>query len=217
MSLQHTQFPEGHAETPQLGVPSLHAPCCSGTQSPAYHAGSGQAATPATQSNKPPSPHSHPHQPRRKQIITCALGQRTCKLLRRNGARHRGRQRVMCGRRSSRSAAPSTTDEPCWSPRTTATCCNKVCAREQRGRIVMPSTFAGACIGRSAGFSSLSPSHAPQKTLHHSMISSARARSEGGIARPSAFAVLEFITSSNLVVCWTGRSAGLSPLRMRAA
>ncbi len=29
----------------------------------------------------------------------------------------------------------------------------------------------------------------------------------------SAFAVLRLMTNSNLVVCWTGRSAGVSPLR----
>ena len=49
----------------------------------------------------------------------------------------------------------------------------------------------------------------------HSMTSSARARSEGGTARPRAFAVLRFMTSSNLVGCSTGKSAGFSPLRMR--
>ena len=48
----------------------------------------------------------------------------------------------------------------------------------------------------------------------HSMTSSARASSAGGIARPSAFAVLRLITNSNLVGCSTGRSAGLAPLRI---
>ena len=32
---------------------------------------------------------------------------------------------------------------------------------------------------------------------------------------PSAFAVLRLIRKSNLVACWTGMSAGFSPLRMR--
>ena len=36
-----------------------------------------------------------------------------------------------------------------------------------------------------------------------------------GLSRPSALAVLRLMTSSNLVGCMTGRSAGLSPLRMR--
>jgi hypothetical protein len=49
----------------------------------------------------------------------------------------------------------------------------------------------------------------------HSMTSSASARRFGGTSRPSAFAVFRLITSSNLVGCMTGRSAGFSPLRMR--
>ena len=52
---------------------------------------------------------------------------------------------------------------------------------------------------------------------HHSMTSSARARIDGGTVRPSALAVLRLITSSNFVGCWTGRSAGLAPLRILPA
>ena len=51
----------------------------------------------------------------------------------------------------------------------------------------------------------------------HSITSSARASSDGGISRPSARTVLRLITSSNLVDCITGRSAGLAPLRIRPA
>src|SRR5262249_49925862 len=51
----------------------------------------------------------------------------------------------------------------------------------------------------------------------HSITSSAMASTPGGIVRPSAFAVLRLITSSNLVGCTTGRSAGFAPLRMRPA
>ena len=50
----------------------------------------------------------------------------------------------------------------------------------------------------------------------HSITSSARASRVGGMAIPTALAVLRLITSSNLVDCRTGRSAGLAPLRMRA-
>src|SRR5262249_42005275 len=50
----------------------------------------------------------------------------------------------------------------------------------------------------------------------HSITSSVRASSDGGISRPSAFAVLRLITSSYLVGACTGRSAGFSPLRMRS-
>src|SRR6516165_4238195 len=46
--------------------------------------------------------------------------------------------------------------------------------------------------------------------------SSARARRDGGTARPSALAVLRLITSSYLVGACTGMSAGFSPLRMRS-
>src|SRR5262245_41695749 len=51
--------------------------------------------------------------------------------------------------------------------------------------------------------------------FHHSITSSAATCSVGGTARPSAFAVLRFITNSNLVGCKTGKSAGFSPLRIR--
>ena len=37
---------------------------------------------------------------------------------------------------------------------------------------------------------------------------------EGGTVRPSALAVLRLTTSSNVVGCSTGRSAGLVPLRI---
>jgi hypothetical protein len=49
----------------------------------------------------------------------------------------------------------------------------------------------------------------------HSITSSAMASSVGGTSRPSALAVLRLITSSYLVGCRNGKSAGLSPLRIR--
>ena len=49
----------------------------------------------------------------------------------------------------------------------------------------------------------------------YSITSSARPISVLGMLRPSALAVLRFMISSTLVFCWTGRSAGLSPLRTR--
>src|SRR5262249_32806138 len=52
--------------------------------------------------------------------------------------------------------------------------------------------------------------HAP----HHLITSSARASTEGGIVRPRVLAVLRLMTSSNLVGCSTGRSAGLAPFRI---
>jgi hypothetical protein len=44
----------------------------------------------------------------------------------------------------------------------------------------------------------------------HSITSSARASSVGGISRPSILAVWALMTNSNLVDCSTGRSAGLA-------
>src|SRR5262245_9405076 len=48
----------------------------------------------------------------------------------------------------------------------------------------------------------------------HSITSSARTSSVGGTSRPSAFAVFMLITTTNLVACSTGMSAGLAPLRI---
>src|SRR5580693_1647492 len=48
----------------------------------------------------------------------------------------------------------------------------------------------------------------------HSITSSARAKSVGGIVNPSTLAVFRLMTSSNLLLCCTGRSAGLAPLRI---
>jgi hypothetical protein len=52
---------------------------------------------------------------------------------------------------------------------------------------------------------------------HHSSTSSARPNSHSGNVTPSALAALRLMTSSTLADCWTGRSAGASPLRMRPA
>jgi hypothetical protein len=57
----------------------------------------------------------------------------------------------------------------------------------------------------------------PAALVEHARYSitwSARPSSDGGIVSPSAFAVLRLITSSNLVGCSTGRSAGFVPLRI---
>src|SRR4029077_7237443 len=47
----------------------------------------------------------------------------------------------------------------------------------------------------------------------HSITSSARPSRGSGMVRPSALAVFKLIISSIFVTCWTGRSAGFSPLR----
>src|SRR5262249_19767041 len=51
---------------------------------------------------------------------------------------------------------------------------------------------------------------------HHSITSSARARRVDGTSRPSDLAVLRLTTSSNLVGCSTGNSAGLVPFKIRS-
>src|SRR5262249_38151823 len=48
----------------------------------------------------------------------------------------------------------------------------------------------------------------------HSITLSARAMNAGGTVKPSAFAVLRLMTSSNMVGCSTGRSAGWAPFRI---
>src|SRR5262249_14075575 len=51
----------------------------------------------------------------------------------------------------------------------------------------------------------------------HSITSSARASSVGGTSRPSILAVAKLMTSSNLLACMIGKSAGFAPLSMRPA
>ena len=51
----------------------------------------------------------------------------------------------------------------------------------------------------------------------HSITSSVRASSVGGMVRPSILAVWALMTNSNYDACTTGKSAGLAPLRMRPA
>jgi hypothetical protein len=55
------------------------------------------------------------------------------------------------------------------------------------------------------------------KQHRYSITSSAMASSLSGTVRPSILAVEELMTNSNLLDCRTGRSAGLAPLRIRAA
>src|SRR5215510_6976310 len=72
---------------------------------------------------------------------------------------------------------------------------------------------------RSSGeqrYSKKSPAHHDDErsAVHHWITSSARTRMDCGIVRPSAFAVFRLMTSSNLVGCSTGRSAGFAPFRI---
>src|SRR5258705_12317089 len=62
---------------------------------------------------------------------------------------------------------------------------------------------------RTAYFTSFARERAPA----YSITSSARPRIDCGTLRPSAFAVFRLTSSSTLVDCCTGRSAGFFPLR----
>src|SRR5262245_59722718 len=72
--------------------------------------------------------------------------------------------------------------------------------------------FAAVSIRRQFGTQMPQGGHPP----HHSITSSARNRTEGGMLISRDFAVLRFITNSSFVGCSTGRSAGLTPLRTLA-
>jgi hypothetical protein len=79
--------------------------------------------------------------------------------------------------------------------------------------LVQKRTNAGA-----TGLSALCQSRPVQRSKqhHYSITSSAMLSRPEDRVIPSAFAVFRLITNSNLVGFWTGRSAGLSPLRMRS-
>ena len=81
--------------------------------------------------------------------------------------------------------------------------------REEPGALA---AHAGICAGGEEQSSSL-----PRPSANrHSITSSARASTVSGIVRPSAFAVLRLIINSYLGGARTGRSADLSPLRIRS-
>src|SRR6516165_4602644 len=58
------------------------------------------------------------------------------------------------------------------------------------------------------------PDERDELAAAHSITSSARASSDGGNSRSSAFAVLRLSIRSNFVGCWTGKSPGLAPLKI---
>src|SRR5262249_20342268 len=70
--------------------------------------------------------------------------------------------------------------------------------------------FAAVSIRQQFGTQMPQGGHPP----HHSITSSAMACNVSGTVRPSALAVLRLMTSSSLVDCWTGKSAGLTPWRI---
>src|SRR6266480_2253984 len=71
--------------------------------------------------------------------------------------------------------------------------------------------LAGVLFPKARGLAAAGP-----RSLFHSITSSAATSRPGGTVRPSTFAVLRLTTVSNLVAACTGKSAGLSPRRMRS-
>ena len=92
---------------------------------------------------------------------------------------------------------------------------------EVRGRIIASQPSPAVFVGFSGSPFRISFSHNQDpeqkwpRTVH-SITSSAVASSAGGTLRPSAFAVFRLIVISNFVGVCTGRSAGISPRRMRS-
>jgi hypothetical protein len=79
--------------------------------------------------------------------------------------------------------------------------------------------FNPAYVGSGSGRAKTGREQLQQTNVRHccySITSSARASKVGGNSSPSALAVLRLITNSYLVGACTGKSAGLSPLRMRS-
>ena len=78
--------------------------------------------------------------------------------------------------------------------------------------------FATCCriveIGRIGPRQRSGRSSAEEIPAPHSRTSSARARIEGGMSIPSAFAVFRLMINSNFVGCSTGSSEGFAPLRI---
>ena len=122
-------------------------------------------------------------------------------------------------RMSIRTLRPSVQPNCCSPCRNTALL---ACASGSSAADVMSTPMrrmrSGCCARAASGHAAAAPPSSAMKfPPPHSITSSARASSIGGMARPSFLAVLRLIASSNLVGCNTGRSAGLSPFRMRPA
>src|ERR1700736_2863960 len=80
-----------------------------------------------------------------------------------------------------------------WAPRTPGTARSLIAAHDPVRSYAFRPAPAELAVGADAAYS---------------ITSLARARIDGGIVSPSDCAVFRFTTSSNVVGCWTGRSAG---------
>jgi hypothetical protein len=86
----------------------------------------------------------------------------------------------------------------------------------QRGLVRFAPKATEVLRCRKASLCAISDIGALRKPADYSITSSAVASSVAGTVSPSAFAIFKLSTSSYLVGACTGRSAGLSPLRMRS-
>jgi hypothetical protein len=93
-------------------------------------------------------------------------------------------------------------------------CVSQVLATSATCRVARP-TSAMEARSDSTRTSAFGPLLTHYRTApRHSITSSVVASSVGGTIRPSTFAVLRLMTSSNLVNSSTGRSAGLVPFKI---
>jgi hypothetical protein len=69
------------------------------------------------------------------------------------------------------------------------------------------------CVGRAWDDEETHDQHDEERQRGHRITSSAWKSRLGGTVRPSAWAVLRLITSSNFIACSTGKSAGVAPFR----
>ena len=81
-------------------------------------------------------------------------------------------------------------------------------------RTPMVGSLAGCCARAASGQRRRAAEQRDELAPPHSITSSARSRKDSGIASLRALAVVRSMTSSNLVGCSTGRSAGFAPLRI---
>src|SRR5262249_15693072 len=95
-------------------------------------------------------------------------------------------------------------------------CCDKICAPFGRTTEEKPDHWPRRLLrARRERPRRRAAEQRDERAAFHSITSSALACNVSGTVRPSAFAVLRLMISSNLVGCITGRLAGFSPLSIR--
>ena len=79
-----------------------------------------------------------------------------------------------------------------------------------------PITGIAGCCARAASGHAAAPPSSVMNSRRLTRSPRRRGRAGSGNSRPSALAVLRLIMSSNPVACWTGRSPGFAPFRIRS-